>query len=218
MSELTTAPRQDHRAGGAVERRRVERAGPPDRRRRPRRRCSSAPMPRRWTSPSAPDGWCTGSRVDLLTNQLVVVGAPGLDAAGGRAGGARRRRPCGASPSAIPTACRPASTPGSGWRRPARGRPLPGKVVPTVTVRAALAAVRSGRADAGRGLPHRRRAPSRRCRCSTPCRSPTRRRSRYPAAVVEGPHQAAAQRFLDYLRGAEAGAVFTAAGFGLAGR
>ena len=41
---------------------------------------------------------------------------------------------------------------------------------------------------------------------------------RYPAAVVEGPNQAAAQRFLDYLRGTEAGAVFTTAGFGLVGR
>jgi molybdate transport system substrate-binding protein len=40
----------------------------------------------------------------------------------------------------------------------------------------------------------------------------------YPAAVVEGPNRAAAARFLAYLRSPEAGAVFEAAGFGLARR
>ena len=68
-----------------------------------------------------------GSRVDLLTNQLVVVGAPGstLRVTGPSAlGGAGR---ADGSPSATPRACRPASMPGNGWRRAARGRPLPAR-------------------------------------------------------------------------------------------
>ena len=61
-----------------------------------------------------------GTRVDLLTNQLVVVGRPG-----GRCSAATRRRwrrrPSAAWRSAIPRACRPASMRGNGWSGRASG-------------------------------------------------------------------------------------------------
>jgi molybdate transport system substrate-binding protein len=86
-----------------------------------------------------------------------------------------------------------------------------------MTVRSALAAVRAGRVDAAvvyatdarteAAVPVLFRVP--------PADVPP---IVYPAAVVEGPNRAAAARFLAYLRSPEAGAVFEAAGFGLARR
>jgi ABC-type molybdate transport system substrate-binding protein len=40
----------------------------------------------------------------------------------------------------------------------------------------------------------------------------------YPAALVRGSREAEARRFLAYLQSAEAGAIFEAAGFGVAAR
>ena len=84
----------------------------------------------------------TADRVDLLSNRLVVV------VPAGRAAPVRRRPrtwpACGAWPSATPRRCRPASTPGSGSRGAASGSALRERVVPTLDVRAALAAVESG--------------------------------------------------------------------------
>jgi molybdate transport system substrate-binding protein len=92
-----------------------------------------------------------------------------------------------------------------------------GRVVPTVTVRAALAAVRSGRADlAVVYATDARTAPGVPVLYTVPLGDAPP--VRYPAAVVDGPHRAAAERFLAWLRGPDAGSVFTAAGFGLAGR
>ena len=96
-----------------------------------------------------------GSRVELLTNQLVVVGAPGstLRVTGPASlGAADVRRVALGNPDSVP-----AGVYARQWLEKAGAwAAVSGKVVPTVTVRAALAAVRSGRADAGRGLPHRR--------------------------------------------------------------
>ena len=157
-----------------------------------------------------------GSRVDLLTNQLVVGRGSRLDAAGQRAaslGAAAVRRVALGNPDSVP-----AGVYARQWLEKAGAwPPVSGKVVPTVTVRAALAAVRSGRADLA--VVYHDRRPHRADRAGALHRAARRRAAgAYPAAVVEGPNQAAAQRFLDYLRGAEAGAVFTTAGFGLAGR
>ena len=158
----------------------------------------------------------TGSRVDLLTNQLVVVGAPGstlrVDGPAALGGPAVRRVALG-NPDSVP-----AGVYARQWLEKAGAwTAVSGKVVPTVTVRAALAAVRSGRADLA--VVYRtdaRTEPTVPVLYTVPLTDAPP--VRYPAAVVEGPNRAAAQRFIDYLRGAEAGAVFTAAGFGLAGR
>jgi molybdate transport system substrate-binding protein len=157
-----------------------------------------------------------GSRVDLLTNQLVVVGAPGstltVDGPAALATATLRRLALG-NPDSVP-----AGVYARQWLEKAGvWTAVADRVVPTVTVRAALAAVRSGRADAAVVY-----ATDARTEPSVPVlyvvppgdAPPVR----YPAAVVDGPRRAAAERFLAWLRGADAGAVFTAAGFGLAGR
>ncbi|MEZ5292713.1 MAG: molybdate ABC transporter substrate-binding protein [Vicinamibacterales bacterium] len=157
-----------------------------------------------------------GSRIDLLTNRLVVVGPPGAT-----------RRVSGPDDLAAPTIRRlalgnPDSVPAGVYAR----RWLEGagvwtsvapRVVPTVTVRAALAAVRSGRADLAvvydtdartdPEVPVLYRVPE---AAAPPIR--------YPAAVTHRRQAAASAKFLAYLSGDEAAAIFTAAGFGLARR
>lgn len=156
-----------------------------------------------------------GTRANLLTNRLVVVGRPGgsVAVAGARdlAGAAVRRVALG-NPDSVPA--------GVYARRWLEGRgvwaAVAPKVVPTVTVRAALAAARAGRVDAAvvyatdaataPSLPVLYRVPA----GDTPPIV-------YPVAVVAGPRQDAATRFVAFLRSAEAMPVFTAAGFGAAG-
>ena len=88
------------------------------------------------------------SRVDLLRNQLAVA-VPERSAAHVQAACARSpTRRSSASRSAIRPRCRPASTRSSTWRRKDCGTRSQPRVVPTGSVRAALAAVESGAADA----------------------------------------------------------------------
>ncbi|MGD9906666.1 MAG: molybdate ABC transporter substrate-binding protein [Vicinamibacterales bacterium] len=157
-----------------------------------------------------------GSRVALLTNRLVVVGRPGGRLRTGDAAAL-------ASPSVRRLALgNPDSVPAGVYaRRWLEGQgawtAIAPRVVPTVTVRAALAAARAGRVEAAvvyatdaatePTLPVLYQVPA----ADAPDIV-------YPAAVVAGPRQDAAGRFLAYLRSAEAGAVFTTAGFGVAGR
>ena len=157
-----------------------------------------------------------GTRVDLLTNQLVVVGRPGGTLQSGRTRRRWPRRPSAASPSATPRACRPASTRGAGSKAAAPGR----RCRPRWCRRSPCAP------------PWRRRAPD----ASTPAvvyatdaatepsvpvlyRVPVADAPpiRYPAAVVAGPQQAAAQRFVDVPAvGRGRRPCSSAAGFGLA--
>jgi molybdate transport system substrate-binding protein len=155
-----------------------------------------------------------GTRVALLTNQLVVVGRPGgtirVDGAGALAAPAVGRVALG-NPDSVP-----AGVYARRWleRQGVWGSVSP-KVVPALTVRAALAAARAGRVDAAVVyatdaaieplVPVLYRVPE--------AHAPP---IVYPAAVVRGPNQAAAARFVTYLRSTDAGAVFRAAGFGLA--
>jgi molybdate transport system substrate-binding protein len=156
-----------------------------------------------------------GTRGDLLTNRLVVVGRPGgavtVGAARDLAGGGVRRVALG-NPESVPA--------GVYARRWLEGQgawaAVAAKVVPTVTVRAALAAARAGRVDLAvvyatdaatePSLPVLYRVPA---GDAPPIV--------YPVAVVAGPRQAAATRFVAFLRSADATAVFAAAGFGAAG-
>lgn len=157
-----------------------------------------------------------GTRVDLLTNQLVVVGRPGGTLQRGdpaTLASSEVRRVALGNPDSVPAgvyARRWLETTGV-WRAVAP------KVVPTMTVRAALAAVRAGRVDAAVVY-----ATDVRTEPSVPVlfRVPAADAPPivYPAAVIEGPGRVAAERFLTYLRSPDAGAVFVAAGFGLAPR
>ena len=86
------------------------------------------------------------------------------------------------------------------------------KVVPTLTVRAALAAVRAGRVDAGVVFAtDARTAPDVVVAYRVPAADVPP--IRYPAAVVRGPREAEAARFLQFLASPAARAIFEAAGF-----
>ncbi len=154
-----------------------------------------------------------GTRVALLTNQLVVVGRPGgtlkMTGAAALATPAVGRVALG-NPDSVP-----AGVYARQWlERQGVWRDVSPKVVPAMTVRAALAAARAGRVDAAivyatdaataPAVPVLYRVPA----ADAPAIV-------YPAAVVRGANEAAARAFVTYLQSADAGAVFRAAGFGL---
>jgi molybdate transport system substrate-binding protein len=155
-----------------------------------------------------------GTRADLLTNRLAVVTPPAsslrVDGASDLASAAVGRLALG-NPDSVP-----AGVYARQWlERAGVWREVRDRVVPTLTVRSALAAVRSGSADVAvvfvtdaqseRGVKVAYEVP--------PAEAPA---IRYPAAVVGERASARAAAFLAFLRGPEASAVFTAAGFGLA--
>jgi molybdate transport system substrate-binding protein len=157
-----------------------------------------------------------GTRVALLTNHLVVVGRPGgalqVTGAAALATPGFGRVALG-NPESVP-----AGVYARQWlERQGVWREVSAKVVPAMTVRAALAAARAGRVDAA--IVYATDA-------ATEPRMPVLYRVPaadappivYPAAVVRGANETAARAFVAYLQSAEAGAVFRAAGFGLAAR
>jgi len=153
-----------------------------------------------------------GTRVRLLTNELAVVvprDAPasfGLD----RLLAGEVSRLAMGEPSAVP-----AGVYGRRWleAQKAWGR-LSEKVIPFPTVRAVLSAVEAGRVDAG--IVYRTDAATAAVRvvgCITPKDHPYLDIVQ-PAAVIAGPQEAEARRFLDFLKSAPARAVFEKRGFG----
>jgi molybdate transport system substrate-binding protein len=152
-----------------------------------------------------------GSIRDLLSNTLVVV-VP-------EHAGSRTLTPADlASPGVRRVALgNPQSVPAGVYARQWLERAglwsavLP-KVVPTLTVRAALAAVRAGRVDAGVVFAtDARSAPDVVVAYRVPAAEVPP--IRYPAAVVRGPREAEAARFLQFLASPDARAIFEAAGF-----
>ncbi len=151
----------------------------------------------------------TTDRVSLLSNHLAVVvaaasglviGAPGdLD---------RARRLALGDPEAVPAGIYARLwLEGLGLWEPLRGR-----VVPTLDVRAALAAVESGAADAG--VVYRTDAAlSSRVRVAFEVPAAEAPRIVYPAAVLASSTAPEAHAFLDHLRSSPARAVFTRLGF-----
>jgi molybdate transport system substrate-binding protein len=83
------------------------------------------------------------------------------------------------------------------------------KVVPFPTVRAVLAAVEAGRVDAG--VVYRTDTTTARVHVIAGAADLD---IVHPAAVIAGPDEAQGRRFLEFLKGAEARAVFTRHGFG----
>jgi molybdate transport system substrate-binding protein len=157
-----------------------------------------------------------GTQVTLLTNQLVVIvpkdGAPVVRQPSDLAARSVKRVAMG-NPESVP-----AGVYGRQWLEKLGLWPsVQPKVVPMSTVRAALAAVREGRADAAIVYATDARTTSD-VRVVFTVAAREGPSIAYPAALVRGPREAEARRFLAYLQSAEARAVFEAAGFGVAAR
>jgi molybdate transport system substrate-binding protein len=154
----------------------------------------------------------TASRVDLLSNQLVIIMPPGAKpiASPKDLTGATVRHIALADPAAVPAgvyAKRYLESLGL-WSG------IAPKVVPTLDVRAALAAVDAGNADAA--FVYRTDAAMAH-EAVTVFQVPIADGPPivYPAAIVKNaPHAAAARAFLTYLRAPNARAVFEHFGFG----
>lgn len=153
----------------------------------------------------------SGTRTRLLTNELaVVVPRSSVNFTLSRLLEGRIARLAMGEPGAVP-----AGVYGRKWleHEKAWARVAP-KVVPFPTVRAVLSAVDAERVDAG--IVYRTDAMS----------SPVRVIAHvskndhpyldiaYPAAVIAGPSEAEARRFLEFLKGPSARAVFDRRGFG----
>jgi molybdate transport system substrate-binding protein len=156
-----------------------------------------------------------GSVRDLLSNTLVVVvpgGAPSATMTPADLAGPRVRRVALGNPQSVP-----AGVYARQWlERAGLWSAVSPKVVPTFTVRAALAAVRAGRVDAGVVFAtDARTAPDVVVAYRVPAADAPA--IRYPVAVVRGPREAEAGRFVQFLTSPAARAIFEAAGFLMAG-
>ena len=150
-----------------------------------------------------------GTRTRLLTNELVVVTSRRDLTFAELLGGGVARLAMG-EPSAVP-----AGVYGRRWleHQGAWARLSP-KVVPFPTVRGVLAAVEAGRVDAG--IVYRTDAMTSKVLVIArvlPKDHPYLDIA-LPAAVVKGPREADARKFLEYLKGPAAQEVFARRGFG----
>jgi molybdate transport system substrate-binding protein len=152
-----------------------------------------------------------GSIRDLLSNTLVIVVPPGSERATLQpedlAGPGVARIALG-NPDSVP-----AGVYARQWlERLALWPAVKGKVVPTLSVRAALAAVRAGRVDAGVvfATDARTRADVKVAHVIGGAKAPD---IRYPVAVVRGPREAESARFVEFLFSPAAREIFTRAGF-----
>ena len=152
-----------------------------------------------------------GSRAALLTNELAVVvpqGSSGLTLAQLLDG--KVARLAMGEPAAVP-----AGVYGRTWLEHEKAwTRLEPKVVPFPAVRAVLSAVEAGRVDAGivyatDALTARVRVIARLSAREYPYLHIT-----YPVAVIKGPTEAEAKRFVEFLNGPSARAVFDRRGFG----
>jgi molybdate transport system substrate-binding protein len=154
------------------------------------------------------------TRTRLLTNELAVIvpsDAPAERTIARVLDGSVARLAMG-EPAAVP-----AGVYGRAWleRQGAWAR-LEAKVIPFPTVTAVLSAVANGRVDAG--IVYRTDAVASKsvrviARVS-PKEHPYLDIS-YPAAVISGPGEAEARKFLEFLKGVQARAVFERRGFGI---
>ena len=147
-----------------------------------------------------------GTRVDLLGNRLAVITRPDYRPIGDIRGLLRPdiRRVALGDPSAVPAGvyARQYLQALDVWNAIER------KVVPVANVRAALTAVENGSADAAI-VYETDAALSRTATTALVVSGPGAPRIVYPAAIVAGSrHREASRRFLSFLRGPEAGAIF----------
>jgi molybdate transport system substrate-binding protein len=153
-----------------------------------------------------------GTRTRLLTNELaVIVPADSKGITLERVLRGEVARLALGEPAAVPAGvyARAWLEHEGAWSR------LESKVIPFPTVTAVLTAVESGRVDAG--VVYRTDAVSSRSVRALGHISSTRHSYldiSYPAAVIAGPSEAEAKRFLQFLMGPAARAVFDRRGFG----
>ena len=152
-----------------------------------------------------------GSRSNLLSNALVVVvpnDAPAAVRAPADLVAAGVRRVAMANPDSVP-----AGVYGRQWlERAGLWSQVSPKVVPTLTVRAALAAVSAGRVDAGIVFATDARSSSG-VRVVYDVPAAEAPPIRYPVAAVRGRREADARRLIAFLASAGARRIFEAAGF-----
>ena len=152
-----------------------------------------------------------GTRTRLLTNELaVVVPQTATDFSLARVIDGRVNRLGMGEPAAVPAGvyARKWLEHEGAWARIAT------KVVPFPTVRAVVTAVEAGRVDAG--IVYRTDAASAKVRviASLSAAQHPYLDITYPIAVIAGPAQAEAARFLAFVKGPQARAVFNKYGFG----
>jgi molybdate transport system substrate-binding protein len=152
-----------------------------------------------------------GTRVRLLTNELaVVVPQSTTDFTLTHLLEGRVARLAMGEPGAVP-----AGVYGRRWLEHEGAWPrLESKVIPFPTVRAVLSAVEAGRVDAG--IVYRTDATTSAVRviASLARKDHPYLDIAYPAAVIVGPSEQEARRFLEFLKGPAARAVFDRRGFG----
>ena len=152
-----------------------------------------------------------GTRTPLLTNELaIVVPKTSTDVTLARVLEGRITRLAMGEPGAVP-----AGVYGRRWLEHERAwtRVEP-KVIPFPTVRAVLSAVEAERVDAGIVYRTDAMASSVRVIAQISRREHPYLDITYPAAVIVGPSEADAKRFLEFLKGPVARAVFDRRGFG----
>jgi molybdate transport system substrate-binding protein len=154
-----------------------------------------------------------GTRARLLTNELAVVvpaDAPaGFSLATVLAG--RVTRLAMGEPSSVP-----AGVYGRRWlEHEGAWARVQSKVIPFPTVRAVLSAVEAGRVDAGIVYRTDARDSSARIVATLSAKDHPYLNIIQPAAVIVGPAEAEGRRFLQFLKGPEATAVFRRRGFGI---
>jgi molybdate transport system substrate-binding protein len=156
-----------------------------------------------------------GSRIDLLSNQLAVVVPNDRQrtfASMSELSEPAYRRIAIGDPAAVPAGVYAKQY----LEREGLWTKISARIVPSTSVRAALAAVESGAADAAIVYHTDARIST---RASIAWLVPVDRGPRivYPAAVVRtSSHPSDSQRFLDFLRSAAAARVFEGFGFGMA--
>jgi molybdate transport system substrate-binding protein len=152
-----------------------------------------------------------GTRTPLLANELVIVApADSKDLTLAHVLEGRVTRLAMAEPNAVPAGVygRQYLEHEGAWAR------LEPKVVPFPTVRAVLSAVEAGRVDAG--IVYRTDALQSKARivAVVPAKQHPYLHITYPVAVIAGPSETEAKRFLEFLKGPQARAVFDRRGFG----
>ena len=154
-----------------------------------------------------------GTRANLLTNELAVIvpSAAAADRTLARILSGGVNRLAMGEPAAVP-----AGVYGRTWleRQGAWSR-VESKVVPFPTVTAVVSAVANGRVDAG--IVYRTDAMTSkdvRVIAQVAAKDHPYLDITYPVAVIAGPHEAEARRFLEFLKGPAARAVFDRRGFG----
>jgi molybdate transport system substrate-binding protein len=155
----------------------------------------------------------SGTRVKLLTNELAVVAPPSSrDLTLAQVIAGRITRLAMGEPAAVPAGVygKKFLEHEGAWAR------VEAKVVPFPTVRAVLSAVENGRVDAGIVYRTDASTSSVRVIATVSAKQHPYLDISYPVAVIAGPAEAEARKFLEFLKSAPARAVFEKLGFGIA--